>query len=405
MKKTFLLLTVVSLLFPIISQAATAENLAQTLKGRILLQVESYGRAWYVDPINQERYYLKDGYTAYEIMRSMSLGITNANLNKIPTTKGQKADIKLVNRLKGRILLQVEKNGEAWYVNPVDGLRYYLRDGEAAYELMRKFALGITNKDLKTIPINKKQIIHDTCFDDVAYVKYDGINFSNEYYADQILPLASLSKLMTALVLLDINPDWNKKITITAEHIQYPKNYVGNDATSEIDLAVGDTMSFYDLWQAMLVSSSNQAAAALVDSTGLTVSKFAKLMNEKSQQLGLSKTIFFDVAGLDSHNVTTPREMAIIAYEAFNKSRIQEAGENKNYIINAVDIKGQTKEIKVLDRNYSLQKFNPQASKTGFLDEAQRTVAVKKDGQIIVIMHALSMNQRNSIIDKLLNNK
>ncbi len=395
---TLLLLTA---LLPLAVFAAD-ESLADELSGRILLQVESYGRAWYVDPISKERYYLQDGNMAYEIMRNMSLGITNADLAKIPTSKGQRGNVKLTNRLKGRILLQVEKNGEAWYVNPVDGVRYYLQDGESAYELMRNFALGITNANLVKIPMNKTQIVHDTCFNDVAYVKFDGTNFSNEYNAEQILPLASLTKLMTAIILMDLNPDWNKKITITDDQISYPTLYAGSDPTSEIDLKAGDQMSFYDLWLAILVASSNQSAAALVDSTGLSKTKFLELMNNKARELGLTKTKFYDVAGLDAHNVTTAKEMAKIAYYAFSISEVSAASNNKSYTIAAFDKNLQAKEIKVLDRNYSLQKFAPQASKTGFLVEAQRTVALKKNDEIIVVLHALSMNQRNSIIEKLL---
>lgn len=385
-----------------LSALAAETTLADELSGRILLQVESYGRAWYIDPVSKEKYYLQDGNAAYDLMKNMGLGITNADLAKIPAAKGQKGNIKLVNRLKGRILLQVEKNGEAWYVNPVDGRRYYLQDGQAAYKLMRNFALGITNENLTKIPMNKTQIAHDTCFNDVAYVKFDGTNFSDGYNADQILPLASLTKLMTALVLIDLKPDWDKKITITKDQIDYPTAYVGSDKSSEVDLASGDTMSFYDLWVAMLVASSNQAAAALVDSTSLSKSEFIKLMNDKAQELELTKTKFYDVAGLDPHNVTTAKEMAEIAYQSFSIAKITDAGENKNYTIAATASNGAAKAIDVLDRNYSLQKFEPQASKTGFLVEAQRTVALKKNNQIIVIMHALSMSQRNSIIEKLL---
>ena len=401
MKKTFFASVLTLLILPNFALAAET-NLAQDLSGRILLQVESYGRAWYIDPVSLKKYYLKDGYTAYNIMRTMSLGITNADLTKIPTAKGQRADSNLVNRLKGRILLQVEEHGEAWYVNPVDGLRYYLRDGEAAYDLMREFALGISNDDLGQIPMNNTQIVHDTCFDDFAYVKFDGANFTDGYNADQILPLASLSKLMTALVLLDQNPDWDKSITITPEVIAYPKLYVGNDPTSEVDLAAGDTMTFYDLWLAMLVSSSNQATAALVDTTGLSRPEFVKLMNTKAKDLGLVKTTFDDVAGLDAHNVTTAEEMAKIAYAAFNKQEIAQANVNKNYTIAATTANNGAKEIKVLDRNYSLGKYQPQASKTGYLVEAQRTVALKKNDVIVVVMHARSMTERNLAIEKLL---
>lgn len=178
-------------------------KLIDRVRGRILLQVESRGEAWYVNPKNDGAYYLKDGPTAYSLMREAGLGITNADLAKIPVgfedrfndtdsdgdgladklemglgTDPNKADTdgdgvtdkaeilagtnplgagilvrdsSLVNRLLGRIVLQVESRGEAWYIDPSDGKRYYLRDGEAAYQIMRFRSLGITNSDLSKI--------------------------------------------------------------------------------------------------------------------------------------------------------------------------------------------------------------------------------------------------------------
>ena len=400
-KKIFLFALIFSLLPHFVLAKDT--DLTQTLKGRILLQVESYGRAWYIDPVSLQRYYIRNGQVAYDLMKSMGLGITDGDLARIPTKAGQKSDAKLVNRLKGRILLQVQQHGEAWYINPVNGLRYYLANGDVAYKLMHDFALGISNDNLAKIPMNNVQVVQDTCFDDVAYVVFDGINFINSYNADQILPLASLTKLMTALVLLDTKPDWYKKITISQVAIDYPKFYVGNDATSEVDLAVGDTMAFYDLWLAMLISSSNQATASLVESTGMTVEQFVGLMNQKAVGLGLEKTIFYDVAGLDAANVTTPKEMAKIAWQAFNQPDVATISETTHYLISAIDALGNQKAIKVLDRNYSLQKFQPQASKTGYLVEARSNVALKKNGIIYVVLHVNHLAERNAVLEKLLN--
>ena len=59
----------------------------------------------------------------------------------------------LGSRLSGKILLQVEENGEAWYINPVNQERYFLGRPNDAFELMRKLGLGIANKDLEQIPI------------------------------------------------------------------------------------------------------------------------------------------------------------------------------------------------------------------------------------------------------------
>jgi len=57
----------------------------------------------------------------------------------------------LVNKVKGKILLQVEEKGEAWYVNPDDGKRYYMKDGDSAYQVMKFLSLGINNSNLEKI--------------------------------------------------------------------------------------------------------------------------------------------------------------------------------------------------------------------------------------------------------------
>lgn len=140
--------------------ASVNEALARRLAGRILLQVEEHGEAWYVHPVTHKKMYLKNGVAAFAIMRATGLGITNADLAQIPvgsfddeTSAG--AESALVQRLKGRIVLQVEERGEAWYVNPADGKRYFLGDPNAAYNAMRFLGLGIKNDDLRKIEVGE----------------------------------------------------------------------------------------------------------------------------------------------------------------------------------------------------------------------------------------------------------
>ena len=127
-------------------EAATDTGLAARLKGYILLQVEQHGEAWYVNPVNSFRYFLKDGETAFNVMRKMGLGISTANLEKLKAKEKS-----LVDRLKGRIVLQVENHGEAYYVNPVTGTLSYLKNGWEAYNVMRNLSLGIKDSDLSQI--------------------------------------------------------------------------------------------------------------------------------------------------------------------------------------------------------------------------------------------------------------
>ncbi|MCX6743959.1 MAG: hypothetical protein NTX82_00345 [Candidatus Parcubacteria bacterium] len=162
MFKKILLIAVIGVLG--ITTFASAATLAQRLNGTILLQVEANGEAWYINPTDNMRYYMKDGAVAYQMMRNFGLGITDADLAKIPSVSStsemnSSSSICLnnttTNRLKGKILLQVQQHGEAWYIYPKTCRRIYMKDGEAAYGIMRFLGLGITNKDLSLINVNE----------------------------------------------------------------------------------------------------------------------------------------------------------------------------------------------------------------------------------------------------------
>lgn len=134
--------------------ASSSMEIRTRVSGHILLQVQSHGEAWYVNPDDGLRYYMKDGVAAFAIMRSFALGITDADLSRIPmNTENRNGDTALVKRLKGKILLQVQRNGDAWYLNPDDGKRYFMGKPDDAYSLMRSLGLGITNDDLLNIPV------------------------------------------------------------------------------------------------------------------------------------------------------------------------------------------------------------------------------------------------------------
>ncbi len=129
----------------LVFQIASAQA-ALNLNGRILLQVQDKGQAWYVNPLNSQRYYLGRPDDAFNLMRSLGLGITNAD-----------ADNFLKNgaplRLSGRILLQVQDKGQAYYVDPQNLRLSYLGRPADAFNLMRSRGLGITNADLALIAI------------------------------------------------------------------------------------------------------------------------------------------------------------------------------------------------------------------------------------------------------------
>ncbi|HMB65774.1 MAG TPA: thrombospondin type 3 repeat-containing protein, partial [Patescibacteria group bacterium] len=184
-------------------ESYSASDHIRELAGRIILQTEKNGEAWYVTPEKGEKYYLGRPRNALEIMIKFGTGISEENLAKIPvgilSKKGKDQDNDgLIDDLEkalgtdpdnpdtdkdgyndkteisqnysptdsgklpvdnnfaanhaGKIFLQTEKNGEAWYINPKDGKRYFLHRPDRAFSLMKKLSIGITNKDFQNIP-------------------------------------------------------------------------------------------------------------------------------------------------------------------------------------------------------------------------------------------------------------
>lgn len=221
---------------------------------------------------------------------------------------------------------------------------------------------------------------------------------------DTILPLASLTKLMTALVLRDRQLDFTKKVTLTESEINYVEPYVGTgDLTSKINLSVGDQVTMEDLWNAMLIASSNEAAVALVDNSGLTRDQFVSAMNQKAQALGLKHTLFKEMSGIDPENISTAKEMALIARQAFADPAISRAGIKDEYKFKDLNT---GRLIGVYSRNSSLLAMEPVGMKVGYLTEAKDNVAIRlrrsgKD-RVVVVMHAANNQRRNNEISRLM---
>lgn len=149
-KLSLLMLAVLPAITPL--SAMAAEPLSATLKGRILLQVEAKGEAWYVDPVSSQRAYLGRPADAFAVMRSYGLGISNNDLAKIAAPNEKNKDLALAKKLAGRILLAVQSKGEAYYINPTDFKKYYLGRPADAFSVMRSKGLGISNSNLEKIP-------------------------------------------------------------------------------------------------------------------------------------------------------------------------------------------------------------------------------------------------------------
>lgn len=123
--------------------AIVDNNLAKRLSGRILLQVEEKGEAWYINPLDLKRYYLGRPADAFNLMRSLGLGVKHSVITAGP----------IPIRLYGRILIDVEDYGKAYWINPVDGGRNYLGRPADAFRILRDNGLGISNANINKIAL------------------------------------------------------------------------------------------------------------------------------------------------------------------------------------------------------------------------------------------------------------
>ncbi|NOY46764.1 MAG: S8 family serine peptidase, partial [Chlorobi bacterium] len=123
-------------------------SLSNRMSGNILLQVEKNGEGWYVNPDNKKKYYLGRPADAFNIMRNLGLGIKHSELQSYINSK-------FPTRLAGKILLDVEENGEAYYINPNNLKVYFLNRPADAFKVMRELGLGITNSDIRKIGIGE----------------------------------------------------------------------------------------------------------------------------------------------------------------------------------------------------------------------------------------------------------
>lgn len=198
--------------------------------------------------------------------------------------------------------------------------------------------------------------------DKAVVLSEDGRSLYFAKNADKKQPIASITKLMTAIVFLETNPNWSDTYTITRE------DYVSG---GRINLYLGDTVEIKDLFLTSLVPSDNGATIALVHASGLEYDEFVSRMNEKAKEMRLLKTSFVDPTGLSSENISTAREVALLAKEAFEKKEIREALILKEYSFTTKE--GREKHLESTD--YLLfdkgdYNFEPLGGKTGYTEKA-----------------------------------
>ena len=338
-KKIFsiiLLLVLLPVILPVsVSAATTKKVVAKTvvkkkvpvpttkdLLGRLVLQYQSENKLWYIDPTTKLRYYLHNDADLQFLADNLGVKPTVKDFAKLAQNKKTKTTAALIKKYSGRIIINPSHTSTPYYFNPADNIIYMMDDFADFYKTAQVIGLGATDALLRQLPMNSRQLTYDPVYYGTAQVQYDGQSYSYGKESQRILSLASVSKVMTALVFFDTNPDWEKVVEITPAEIHYPCTLQACGSTSEVNLKAGDKVKIKDLWAAMLTASSNQSAKILADNSGLTPVEFVQKMNDKAKSLGLVKTRFVEMSGLSADNISTAEEFAKVVKLAFSNETI-----------------------------------------------------------------------------------
>ncbi len=211
---------------------------------------------------------------------------------------------------------------------------------------------------------------------------------------DVVHSIASLTKLMTALVLVDAKLSLDTTVRIESEDIDFER-------ASKSKLRIGETLPRRDLLRLALLASENRAAMALARTSPGGTLMFVATMNLKAAALGMENTRFVDASGLSSANVSTARDLAKLVAAAAGSTLIQEFSTTSAVTLTRLDT-GQ--QIVYRNTNLLLRRENDwtiHLSKTGYINEAGHCLVLQAtiDQQLVNIVLLNSWGRYSRIGD------
>lgn len=213
-----------------------------------------------------------------------------------------------------------------------------------------------------------------------------------EKNSDVSLPIASITKLMTSLVVVDTKQDLDEMIEIGSEDLDKEKG-----TTSRLQM--GARLSRADLLHIALMSSENRAASALGRNYPGGLTAFVAAMNAKALQLGMLDTHYVDASGLSSKNVASARDLVKLINAAYQSPLIREYSTDTKYVVNP---KGRrTLEYGTTNKLVSNAEWNIGLQKTGYIAEAGRCLVMQAmiGGRAVVMVFLDSKGKYSRLAD------
>ncbi len=205
------------------------------------------------------------------------------------------------------------------------------------------------------------------------------------------LPIASITKLMTGLVVVEAQQDMNEMLEVTDDDVDREKN-------SSSRLRIGSQLSRANMLHIALMSSENRAASALGRHYPGGIRSFVVAMNAKAKSLGMSGTHYVDSTGLSSNNVATARDLAKLVVAAYHQPILRQYSTDTKYV---VEPGGRALQYANSNRLVANPDWEIGLQKTGYISEAGRCLVMQTNinGRPIVMIFLDSKGKLSRIAD------
>jgi D-alanyl-D-alanine endopeptidase (penicillin-binding protein 7) len=214
-----------------------------------------------------------------------------------------------------------------------------------------------------------------------------------EKNADLVMPIASITKLMTAMVVLDAKQPMNERIRFTKQQRQANNNYYTR-------IRVDSTLPRKDVIRIALMSSENLAASALAHTYPGGIDAFVKAMNRKALQLSMNSSHFVDPTGLSEQNVSTAGDLAKMVSAAATYPEITEFSTTRGF---TARFKKPRYRLQYGNTNVLVHRksWDIDLTKTGYLNEAGRCLVMvtEVEGRDVVMVMLNSYGKRTPVGD------
>ncbi len=209
--------------------------------------------------------------------------------------------------------------------------------------------------------------------------------------SEAVVPIASITKLMTAMIILDRGLDLEQRIVVSREDVDTHKG-------TRSRLMPGTTLTRDELLLLALMASENRAAAALARTYPGGVPAFVKAMNEKGAELGMSDSQFIEPTGLSPSNVSSPRDLVKLVRAAHSYPLIREYSTRDKATIKAFNRPLRFVNTNGLVRN---SRWDIELSKTGYISEAGRCLVmhVRLASKDLIVVLLDSWGKQSRIAD------